>query len=77
MDKTDVRRQKNRESAARCRQKIKGRLTTLEKSLKQQADRKDQLFNEKKLIQQEINNLETELVRRGLLNMDQCQNNLK
>lgn len=61
----EVRRQKNRESAARSRQKIKSKLCTLEKSMNQLEEKKESLINEKYLISHEVTRLENQMMAMG------------
>ena len=64
--KMELRRQKNRESAARSRQKIKDKLNCLEKSLNKLEEQKSELMNEKELLKKEIDTLESNLITFGI-----------
>lgn len=70
LSKTSIRRLKNRESAARSRQKIKNKLSTLEKSMTELEQRKGSLVNEKCLIMHEIDTLEGQMLS---LSMEQIK----
>lgn len=72
-NKVDIRRLKNRESAARSRQKIKNKLTSLEKSMNNLEERKESLINEKYLIMHEIENLENQMLT---LSMDKMNSGM-
>lgn len=64
-DRTQTRRLKNRESAARSRQKIKNRLISLEQSMHQMENKLDALVNEKHSHINELERLETQILGIG------------
>ena len=60
--KVDIRRLKNRESAARSRQKIKDKLESLEKRVSDLQEIKGTLMNKKFIIMNEIEIIENKLI---------------
>ncbi|KAJ6224331.1 hypothetical protein RDWZM_002876 [Blomia tropicalis] len=74
--KMDIRRLKNRESAARSRQKIKDKLAYLEKSKVRLEERNDSLINEKFLLMNEIESLENKVISISLENSIQMKGSL-
>ncbi|KAF7495588.1 hypothetical protein SSS_02236 [Sarcoptes scabiei] len=61
-DRTQTRRLKNRESAARSRQKIKNLLIELETSMKKLQSKKEALNNERFNIMKEVDELESKML---------------
>ncbi|KAH9423323.1 hypothetical protein DERP_003601 [Dermatophagoides pteronyssinus] len=72
-DRTQTRRLKNRESAARSRQKIKNRLQILEIQQKQLLNRKHAIENEKSVAIKEVDRLESSMLN---LKITQITNSL-
>lgn len=64
-DRTQTRRLKNRESAARSRQKIKNRLISLEQSMHQMENKLDALVNERHSHANDLERLETQIIGIG------------
>lgn len=71
--KVTMRRQKNRESAARSRLKIKNKLDTLENSMRIMENRKATLANEKSILTTEIESLENQMIN---LSIEKMKGNL-
>lgn len=61
-EKVNIRRQKNRESAARSRKRIKEQLETLEVERNFQYEKKEALVNHKALLTKEVEQLESDMI---------------
>lgn len=61
-EKVNIRRQKNRESAARSRKRIKEQLGTLEIERNFQYEKKEALVNHKALLTKEVEQLESDMI---------------
>lgn len=71
--KVTIRRQKNRESAARSRMKIRNKLDTLENAMQIMENRKKTLANEKDILITEIESLENQMIN---LSIEKMKGNL-
>lgn len=69
-DKVNQRRQKNRESAARSRERIKHRMFKLKLELDKTMDQKDKCSNRKKLIMNELEILEASMLAASMGKID-------